>query len=89
MANMTFSLDEPTKKSFTNFCAAVGLSASSVLTVCIKTIVREQRIPFIIEAPHVPNAETIAALEEGDRIINDPNWPTYDNLDDLWKDLEK
>lgn len=89
MANMTFSLDAPTKKQFTDFCDEVGLSASSVINVCIKTIVRERRIPFIIEAPHIPNAETIAALEEGDRIVNDPNWPTYDNLEDFWKDLEK
>ena len=89
MANMTFSLDAPTKKQFTDFCDEVGLSASSVITVYIKTVVRARRIPFIIEAPHVPNAETIAAMEEGDRIVNDPNWPTYDNLEDLWKDLEK
>ena len=89
MANMTFSLDAPTKKRFVDFCDNIGLSASSVITVYIKTVVREQRIPFIIEAPHVPNAETIAAMEEGDRIVNDPNWPTYDNLEDLWKDLEK
>ncbi len=89
MANMTFALDASTKKQFTDFCNEVGLSASSVINVCIKTIVRERRIPFIIEAPHIPNAETIAALEEGDRIANDPNWPTYDNLEDFWKDLEK
>ena len=89
MANMTFSLDAPTKKQFTDFCDEVGLSASSVITVYIKTVVRERRIPFIIEAPHDPNAETIAAMEEVDRIVNDPNWPTYDNLEDLWKDLEK
>ena len=70
MANMTFALDASTKKQFTDFCNEVGLSASSVINVCIKTIVRERRIPFIIEAPHIPNAETIAALEEGDRIFN-------------------
>ena len=77
MANMTFSLDAPTKKQFTDFCDEVGLSASSVITVYIKTIVRERRIPFIIEAPHIPNAETIAALEEGDRIVNDPKRKRY------------
>ena len=27
MANMTFSLDAPTKKQFTDFCDEVGLSA--------------------------------------------------------------
>lgn len=89
MANMTFSLDASTKKRFMDFCDNIGLSASSVITVYIKTVVRENRIPFTISADPLPNAETIAAMEEGDRIVNDPNWPTYDNLDDLWKDLEK
>lgn len=89
MANMTFSLDAPTKKRFIDFCNDVGLSASSVINVYIKTIVRENRIPFIIEGPHVPNAETIAAMEEGDRIANDPNHPTYTDLGQMWKDLAK
>lgn len=88
MANMTFSLDAPTKKQFTDFCEEVGLSASSVINVYIKTIVRERRIPFIIEAPHIPNAETIAAMEEGDRIVNDPTRKRYTDLNELWKDLE-
>ena len=88
MANMTFALDASTKKQFTDFCNEVGLSASSVINVCIKTIVRERRIPFIIEAPLVPNAETIAAMEEGDRIVNDPTRKHFTNLEEFWKDLE-
>lgn len=72
MANMTISLDNSTKERFTRFCDDVGLSASSVITVYIKTVVRENRIPFQIEGSHTPNAETIAALEEGDRIATDP-----------------
>ena len=83
MANMTFSLDAPTKKRFMEFCDDVGLSASSVINVYIRTIVRENRIPFIIEGTHVPNAETIAAMEEGDRIAHDPNHPTYTNLEQV------
>ena len=89
MANMTFSLDAPTKKRFVAFCDNIGLSASSVITVYIKTVVRENRIPFTISADPLPNAETIAAMEEGDRIARDPNWPTYTNLDKMWKDLAK
>ena len=88
MANMTFSVAAPTEKQFTDFCDEVGLSASSVINVYIKTIVRERRIPFIIEAPHVPNAETIAAMEEGDRIVNDPTRKHFTNLEEFWKDLE-
>ena len=40
MANMTFSLDAPTKKRFVDFCDSVGLSASSVITVYIKTVIQ-------------------------------------------------
>ena len=89
MANMTFSLDAPTKKRFVAFCDNIGLSASSVITVYIKTVVRENRIPFTISADPLPNAETIAAMEEGDRIARDPNWPTYTNPDKMWEDLAK
>lgn len=72
MANMTISLDNHTKERFVRFCDDVGLSASSVITVYINTVIRENRIPFIIEGSHIPNDETLAALEEGDRIANDP-----------------
>ena len=89
MANMTISLDNPTKERFMRFCEDVGLSASSVINVYIKTVVRENRIPFIIEGTNIPNAETIAAMEEGDRIAHDPNHPSYSDLDKLWKDLAK
>ena len=77
MANMTISLDNSTKERFTRFCDDVGLSASSVITLYVKTVVRENRIPFQIEGTHTPNAETIAALEEGDRIANDSTRRRY------------
>lgn len=89
MANLTISLDDHTKERFTHFCSDVGLSASSVITVYINTVVRENRIPFIIEGSHTPNAETIAAMEEGERIARDPNWPTYTDLGKMWEDLKK
>ena len=89
MANMTISLDNRTKERFTHFCDDVGLSASSVITVYINTVIRENRIPFIIEGSHIPNAETIAAMEEGDRIAHDPNSPTYTDLGKMWEDLAK
>ena len=89
MANMTISLDAPTKKRFVDFCENVGLSASSVITVYIKTVIRENRIPFTISADPLPNAETIAAMEEGNRIAHDPNSPTYTDLGQMWSDLAK
>ena len=88
MANMTISLDNPTKERFTRFCEDVGLSASSVINVYIKTVVRENRIPFIIEGTNIPNAETIAAMEEGDRIARDPTRPRY-TLEEAFAELAR
>ena len=89
MANMTISIDDATKSRFTRFCDDVGLSASSVINLYVKTVVRENRIPFVIQGPSVPNAETIAAMEEGDRIAADPTRKRFTSLDALWEDLEK
>ena len=89
MANMTISVDDRTKERFTRFCSDVGLSASSVINVYINTVVRENRIPFIIEGSHVPNAQTIAAMEEGERIARDPNWPTYDSVEEALAELKR
>ncbi len=63
------------------------LSASSVITVYVKTVVRENRILFLIEGTHIPNTETIAAMEEGTRIARDPDSPTYIDLGKMWEDL--
>lgn len=89
MANMTISLDPKVKERFIRFCDDVGLSASSVIAVYINTVIRENRIPFIIEGSHEPNAETIAAMEEGERIARDPTAKRYTDLNELWKDLAK
>lgn len=36
---------------------------------------------------HTPNADTIAAIEEGWRIAHDPNAESYDSIEDLRKAL--
>ena len=37
----------------------------------------------------VPNKETLEAIEEGRRMALDPNVPSYDNIEDLRKAVEK
>ena len=84
MANMTLSIDPKVKERFTLFCDHIGLSASSVITVFMNTVVRENRIPFLIEGSHRPNAETLAAMEEAEK---GENLTSYSSVDELLKDL--
>ena len=48
--NVNFKLDPDTKKSFEEVCSEMGLSVSAALTVFVKKVSREKRIPFEINA---------------------------------------
>ena len=45
---MTFRVDESLKKDFDKLCDEFGLSNTAALTIFMKTLVRERRIPFEI-----------------------------------------
>ncbi len=50
MAQTTLSvrIDEDVKTRFDDFCAEVGMNASVAVNLFVKTVIREQRIPFEI-----------------------------------------
>lgn len=47
---MTFRVDDSLKKDFDKLCDEFGLSNTAALTIFMKTMVRERRIPFEIKA---------------------------------------
>ena len=47
---VNFRIDEELKKSAEIICAEMGLSMSAAITVFLKTMTRERRIPFEISA---------------------------------------
>ncbi|MCR5698468.1 MAG: type II toxin-antitoxin system RelB/DinJ family antitoxin [Treponemataceae bacterium] len=48
MTAISIRLDDNTKEKFGEFCDEAGLSVSAAITMFIKTVVREKRIPFEI-----------------------------------------
>lgn len=85
--NVNFRLDKQTKKEAEELFEDLGLNMTTALTMFVKASIREQGIPFEVKRD-VPNAETIAAIEEGRRIANDPNVKGYDSMEDLIRALE-
>lgn len=57
-------IDERTKNEATKVLAAMGLTASDAFRMMMKLIAANRELPF---SPLVPNAETIAAMEEAER----------------------
>lgn len=47
---ITFRVDDSLKKNFDRLCDEFGLSNTAALTIFMKTMVRERRIPFEIKS---------------------------------------
>ena len=48
--SMTFRVDNSLKKNFDTLCEEFGFTTTAAITVFMKTVVRERRIPFEIKA---------------------------------------
>ena len=78
-------MDEDLKRRFDSFCAQVGMNASVAVNLFVKTVIREQRIPFEITA--APNQDTRAAIEETEKDLTSRKLKSYANVDEMMKEL--
>ena len=87
--NVTIRMDETLKKQAEELFADLGLSMTSAFIVFTKQAVREQRLPFAISR-NVPNAETLLAIDEVERMKQNPNDDKgFDDVDEMMKELLK
>lgn len=49
-ATLSMRVDDTLKKNFDNICNDFGLTSTAAITVFMKAVVRERRIPFEIKA---------------------------------------
>lgn len=82
---MSVRMDEDLKRCFDAFCAEVGMNASVAVNLFVKTVVREQRIPF--EITTLPNPETRAAIDEIERDIQRKELKRYTDVDQMMEEL--
>ena len=50
MANVTIRLDNNDKIEFARSCEKIGLSVSTAFNVFVKTVIKEEKIPFELSA---------------------------------------
>lgn len=87
MANLTMRIDDELKKQAEELFNDLGMNMTTAFTIFAKQAVREQRIPFEI-AREIPNADTIAAIEEVEQMKKDPSMgKSYTDVDEMMKEL--
>ena len=80
--------DTETKRQAEELFNELGLNMSTAFNMFMKQALRERRIPFTVGEPY-PNAATIAAIEEGRRLAQDPNTPRIKSMEEFDAFLEE
>lgn len=83
-SNISLRIDENLKKQFDLLCDKLGLSMSTAINIFVKTVVREQRIPFEISL-NTPNKELQKAIEDVENGVGLSK--KFDNVDGAIKSM--
>ena len=70
--SMTIRMNKAVKQEAQQLFAALGMDMTTAINVFLRQAIYHNGFPFEVRLEN-PNAVTIAALEEGDRMIKDPN----------------
>lgn len=81
-------VEKDLKKEADGLFENLGFDTSTAIRIFLKQAVRWNGLPFEVRQ-FIPNAETIAAMEESDRISRDPNVKTYANFSELLEEVQE
>lgn len=67
--NMSIRMDVELKKQAEAMLSDMGLNMTTAMNMFLRQVVRQGKIPFEI-ATDIPNAETLAAIEEAEDMLS-------------------
>ena len=87
MATITIRVDDKTKQQAEELFNNLGLNLTSAINIYLKKAIAEQGVPFEVKKTNY-NQETIKAMLESERLAHDNTIKGYNNLDELFKELD-
>ena len=85
--NLNIRTDKDLKDKAEAIFNELGLNMTTAVNVFLRTTVREHGIPFELKL-EMPNETTVKAIEEGRKLMADPNSPRYSSIESLKEALE-
>jgi len=85
--NLNIRTDKAVKEQAEAIFIELGMSMTTAINLFLRSAIRENGIPFSLKLD-VPNAATLASIEEGNCIASDSTVKGYTNIDDLKKALD-
>lgn len=80
-STMSVRIDKDTKRAFDKFCDDVGMNTSTAISIFIKTVLRENRIPFDISNDPFYSVSNIEHLKRGITAINQGKGKEHNLID--------
>lgn len=86
--NLNVRVDSTLKEEADSLFNRLGLNMSTAVNMFLTKCVKTSSIPFRVEDPK-PSRKLRKALKEADKMMEHPEkYKSYDNVDDLFKDLD-
>ena len=86
-SNVSFRIDTDIKNQADRLFSELGLNMTTAFNIFLRQAIREGSIPFSVTV-NTPNAETIAALLEAERIASDPAVKRYSDVEEALRELK-
>jgi DNA-damage-inducible protein J len=87
-SSVSFRIDTDIKNQADRLFAELGLNMTTAFNIFLRQAVREGSIPFAVTV-NTPNAETVAAMLEAERIARDPSVKRYSNVEEALRELKQ
>lgn len=86
--NIIIRMDADLKAQADKMFNELGMILSTAFNIFVRQSLWEGRIPFGISL-NQPNAETIAAMQEAERIVRDPDAKRYSDVEEALRYLKR
>lgn len=84
---MNIRMDKSIKEQAQELFAEFGLDMTTAINMFLRQSIREHRIPFELRI-NVPNEDTLEAIREVQQMKKNPSLgKSYNNVDDMMKEL--
>ena len=85
--NLNIRTEKAIKDQAESIFNELGINMTTAVNMFLRTAIREQGIPFELKLD-VPNDSTVAAIEEGRKLMADQAAPRYSSMEELKAALE-
>ena len=85
--NICIRMDTKLKTEADALFSELGMNMTTAVNIFVRQALREGGLPFEVKIDR-PNKETVAAMQEAERIARDPTVKGYNDLDELFRDLK-